>query len=192
MNFTQQQQSLIKIFQDRLLSFNQNYNLIGQSTIDDFYNRHILDSAQIINFLAQKQQRFIDFGSGAGLPAIILAILSPDSEFHLIEKSFRKCQFLSSMVQFVPNIKIFQNKIQDLQDKKYDVITSRAFACLTKILQLSLRFLTKDGRLILHKGRKFQEEIDQARKKFQFKVEINNSISSPEGKILIIKDLCHK
>jgi 16S rRNA (guanine527-N7)-methyltransferase len=190
MNFTQQQQSLIQIFQDKLLAFNESYNLIGKSTIDDFYNRHVIDSAQIINFIDQEQRKFIDFGAGAGFPSIIMAILRPDCEFHLIEKSFRKGQFLAIMADIIPNIKIYQNKIQDLEEVKYDVVTARAFASLNKIIQLSQRFLTKNSKLILHKGKKFQEEIDEAKQKFKFEIEVKDSISSAEGKILIITDLC--
>jgi 16S rRNA (guanine527-N7)-methyltransferase len=190
MKFTQEQQDLINVFQENLLKFNKSYNLIGKSTIDDFYNRHVIDSAQIVDFVGQEQKKIIDFGSGAGLPAIILAILRPDCEFHLIEKSFRKGQFLSIMADIIPNIKIFQNKIQDLQEVKYDIITARAFASLRKVLQFSQRFLTDNSKLILHKGKKSQEEISEAKRQFRFNVEIKNSISSSEGKILIITDLC--
>jgi len=190
MKFTQEQQDLIDIFQENLLKFNKSYNLIGKSTIGDFYNRHVIDSAQIVDFIENGQKKIIDFGSGAGLPAIILAILRPDCEFHLIEKSFRKGQFLSMMAEIIPNVKIFQNKIQDLQEEKYDIITARAFASLSKVLQFSQRFLTDSSKLILHKGRKFQEEINEAKEQFRFNVEIKNSISSSEGKILIITNLC--
>jgi 16S rRNA (guanine527-N7)-methyltransferase len=190
MKFTEKQQSLIKIFKDNLLNFNEKYNLIGRSTINDFDNRHLIDSAQIVNFLDKKPMKLIDFGSGSGLPAIILAILRPDCEFHLIEKSFRKGQFLKIMADVIPNIKIFQNKIQDLEVEKYDIITARAFASLVKIFKFSNRFLDKKTILILHKGKKFQEEINEAKNQFKFNIKIKDSISSQEGKILIISNLC--
>ena len=83
-----------------LLKYNQEYNLIGKSTIDDIWHRHILDSAQLLQYIKNKDSVVGDFGSGAGFPGVVLSILGV-KEVHLIEKSFRKCEFLKLANDFI-------------------------------------------------------------------------------------------
>jgi 16S rRNA (guanine527-N7)-methyltransferase len=173
-------------FVDLLLQHNQKYNLIGGSTTDDIWNRHILDSAQLIKFIPDTEIAVGDFGSGAGLPAIILSILGI-SEIHLIEKSYRKCEFLEIAKKISNNkIIIHQKLAQDINNLKFDVITSRAFAPLPKLLEITQPFLKQTSRAILPKGKNLQNELDiiKDQKKFDFK--IYSSLTSKEGNILVI------
>ncbi|MFT6386374.1 MAG: 16S rRNA (guanine527-N7)-methyltransferase, partial [Rickettsiales bacterium] len=102
-------ESFVKI----LLEQNEQYNLIGKSTIPDLWERHILDSVQLLKYIPDGVI-VGDFGSGAGLPAIILSILGV-GEIHLIEKSFRKCEFLALAAQISKNkIIIHQQKAEEI------------------------------------------------------------------------------
>ena len=182
----------IAIYKQELLKFNQNYNLIGASTITDFDNRHIIDCAQLFNFFENKDAKIADLGSGAGLPGIILAILGVKN-ITLFEKSYRKSQFLTQICQKLQlnNVSLQQN-INDYQGQKFDLITSRAFANLNKILNLTGNLLTKNGQLLLLKGQKLPDEIKQAQQNWQFSHKISSSLTSEFGQIILIKNIEYK
>lgn len=172
-----------------LLQQNQQYNLIGKSTIDDVWERHILDSAQLLKFIDNKNVKFADFGSGAGLPGIILSILGV-KEINLIEKSFRKSQFLQQ-AKFTSRNKIFihQAKLEELSNIKFDCITSRALASLDKLLTYSHNFLAKDGYCLFLKGKNLQAEIEVAKKYFQFNYTLHISLTSVDSNIIKINNI---
>ena len=177
-----------------LLEYNNKINLIGKSTIEDIWNRHIIDSLQLINIIKNKDIRVADLGSGAGLPGIPLSIVGI-KEIHLFEKSIRKCEFLEKAKNFSKNkIKNFsKNKIivrnenlYNVKDKTFDIIVSRALANINLLLEFSQNLSNKNTKLIFLKGKKIYEEIDEAKKYWKFNYELIDSITSSEGKIIII------
>jgi 16S rRNA (guanine527-N7)-methyltransferase len=171
-------------FVDLLLIHNLKYNLIGKSTIEDIWSRHILDSAQLIKFIPNKSLKIGDFGSGAGLPAIILSILGV-KEIHLIEKSFRKCEFLEIARKVSNNrIVIHQEMVQNIKPIKFDLITSRAFAPLQKLLEITKPFVSANTIAIFPKGKNITNELNLVKTKLDYK--ILPSLTSSEGNILII------
>ena len=170
-------------FVDLLILQNQKYNLIGKSTIDDIWNRHILDSIQLIKYIPNRDTKIGDFGSGAGLPAIILSIIGI-KEIHLIEKSFRKCEFLQIAKEISENrIVIHQKMAQNVEPIKFDIITSRAFAPLNKLLEITQPFAKKDTIGIFPKGKNILNELDLIKEKLDY--ELHQSLTSVEGNILI-------
>tara|TARA_A100001015_G_scaffold244573_1_gene280126 strand:- start:12 stop:563 length:552 start_codon:yes stop_codon:yes gene_type:complete len=141
-----------------LLQENNKFNLIGKSTIADIWNRHILDSAQILRFIDDYDKKIADFGSGAGLPGIVISILGA-KEVHLIEKSVRKCEFLNkAKIISKNNIFVHQAKLEEVGNIKFDIITSRALASLKDLLMYSDKFLSKDGYCLFLKGKKLPDE----------------------------------
>ena len=181
----EQLESFVKV----LLEYNQQYNLVGKSTIDDIWHRHILDSAQMIKYIENKNLVVGDFGSGAGFPAIILSILGV-KEVHLIEKSFRKCQFLELVAKISSNkIIIHQKKVEEINNLTFNILTSRALASLTKLLTVTKPFLNLQSQCIFLKGKNYTNEILLAKKSSKFNYTTYPSITSPEGKILIINNI---
>lgn len=175
-------------FVDAVIKYNQNYNLIGKSTIADIWNRHILDSAQLIKFIDNKNIKLGDFGSGAGFPALVLSILGI-KEIHLIEKSFRKCQFLSEVKNISDNkIIIHQKLASDVEPIKFDLATSRALAPLDKLLKITQPFLGKDSKAIFPKGKNLLNELNLIKDKNNFDYKIYPSLTSDEGNILVINN----
>lgn len=172
-----------------LLKENNNFNLIGKSTISEIWHRHILDSAQILRYVDNKNVKFADFGSGAGLPGIIISILGI-KEMHLVEKSFRKCEFLNK-AKITSNNHIFvhQAKLEEVEKIKFDVITSRALASLKNLLQYCNKFLNKDGYALFLKGKKLPEELLEAQKFYSFDYETFDSLTSNESKIIKIRNI---
>ena len=97
LKFSSDDISKLSTFHDELLKFNKKYNLISKSTENDIWNRHILDSAQLVNYIGFEDGKSLaDMGSGAGFPGIVLAIFNNNPKFHvkLYEKSNIKCDFL--------------------------------------------------------------------------------------------------
>lgn len=172
-----------------LLQENQNFNFIGNSTIEDIWNRHILDCAQLLRFIENKNAKFADLGSGAGFPGIILSILGI-REIHLIEKAFRKCEFLRRAKLFSQKrIFIHQTKLEELAAIEFDCITSRALAPLDQLLTYSKKFLKKDGYCLFLKGKNLEKEIELAKKTFQFEYQLHSSLTSSESNIIKISKI---
>lgn len=185
--FLELTQSQIKSLEDfvlLLLSENDNFNFIGKSTIENLWQRHVLDSAQLLRFIPNKNIKFADFGTGAGFPGVILSILGV-REIHLIEKSFRKSEFLRRAKLFSKNrIFIHQSKLEDLTKLEFDCVVSRALAPLDQLLNYTQNFLKKDGYCLFLKGKNLPAEIDLAKKSFQFEYELHASLTSDESNII--------
>ena len=183
---TQEQIKNLNEYVKFLLYYNNKINLIGKSTIDDIWNRHILDSLQIIKIINDKNVRLADLGSGAGLPGIPLSIIGI-KEVHLYEKSPRKCEFLDLAKKFSNNKIIIHNEnINEVKDGTYDIITSRALGSLNLLLSFSKKFKTNHTELIFLKGKKIFEEIEEAKKYWMFDYQLIDSVTSTEGKIIKI------
>jgi len=186
---TLDQEKNLEEFVKILLNRNQNFNFIGKSTIDDVWLRHILDCAQLMKYIPNVNLKFGDFGSGAGLPGIILSILGL-KEIHLIEKSFRKSEFLRE-AKSLSNQRIFvQNtKLEEIANLQFDCIVSRALAPLPKLLEYSHKFLKNEGFCLFLKGKNLQSEISDSKKQFVFEYELFPSITSKESNIIHLKKI---
>lgn len=172
-----------------LLQENQQFNFIGKSTIETVWDRHILDSAQLLRLIVDKNVKFADFGSGAGLPGIILSILGL-KEVHLIEKSFRKCEFLRQAKLLSSNrIFIHQSDLEKMTRVEFDCIVSRALAPLEKLLAYCKNFLKEGGYCLFLKGKNLSNEIATAKEKFKFEYELQPSLTSEESSIIKISNI---
>ena len=184
-----EQKKALEDYVSMLLSENGKYNFIGKSTIDQVWNRHILDCAQLIQFIKNPQKKFADLGSGAGLPGVVLSLLGL-KEIHLIEKSFRKADFLRKIKNISPNrIFVHQAKLEELENINFDCITSRALAPLDKLLKYCQKFLKDDGYCLFLKGKNLPLEISQAKQKFSFEFELFPSLTSKESNIIRINKI---
>ncbi len=173
----------------KLLDENGKYNFIGKSTIDQMWSRHILDCAQLMQFIKNPQKKFADLGSGAGLPGVVLSLLGL-KEIHLIEKSFRKADFLRKIKNISPNrIFVQQAKLEELENINFDCIMSRALAPLDKLLEYCQKFLKDDGYCLFLKGKNLPLEISQAKQKFSFEFELFPSLTSRESNIIRINKI---
>ncbi|MDR2526956.1 MAG: 16S rRNA (guanine(527)-N(7))-methyltransferase RsmG [Rickettsiales bacterium] len=172
-----------------LLKENEKMNLIGKSTVDSVWDRHIKDCLQIMKFIKNKDVKVADLGSGAGLPGILLSICGV-KEVHLFEKSPKKCNFLEKCKRFSTNKIIIRNvNLNDYSDNSFNIITSRALGSLNMLLDISKKLKKDDGALIFLKGKKVYDEITEAKKKHKFEYVLHNSETSDEGKIVVIARL---
>ena len=181
-------------FRSLLIKKNDEINLIGANTINNLRERHIIDSAQIIDFIEINEISCTDIGSGSGLPGIILAIIAKHKNlpmnFDLYEKSFRKAEFLNDVIQKLDlNAKVFQKDIFQENNLSTDLIVARAFKPLPIILELANSKFKKFKSIILYIGRKNKNLIKESFDKWNFEYKEKNSITSEESLIIKIWNL---
>ena len=177
-------------YQDFLLSSNKSLNLIGKNTENHLFSRHFIDSAQIYDLIEDKSE-IIDLGSGAGFPGVILKILMDNNKIAgnitLIDKSPKKCKFLQDLSDKLGlTLKIVNLKVENFKFNKISTLVSRAFKKTVDTLDILSKNNEKIRHIILIKGKTYQQEIEEAKKKYTFDVEKFRSITSDESYILKI------
>ncbi len=176
-------------FVDKLLIYNKKHNLISKNTEKQVWDRHILDSAQLIKFIDVKSCSGIaDLGTGGGFPGIILAIYFQNFNFHvkLYEKSPIKSVFLSNISNLLGlNCTIICNDINSVKIDSNHVVC-RAFRKLNYILNISRENCIKKHKMIIMKGRNAQQEINKTSKMINYKYRLENSITDKDSKIIIL------
>jgi 16S rRNA (guanine527-N7)-methyltransferase len=187
-NFSKEDIKKLSIFHDELLHFNQKYNLISRSTESDIWNRHILDSAQLVDLVKfDDGQSLADMGSGAGFPGIVLAIYNKNKRFHvkLYEKSTVKCDFLENVKNKLKlNCDILGRYQDDEINSEY--VVSRAFKKLDEVLRISREMIRVNHTLIILKGKNAEDEINKLQKPIEFMYKLEQSITDNKSKILVV------
>ena len=180
--------SSLDIYIELIKKWQKNINLVSKNSIDDLWNRHVLDSAQLYSLLpAPKKGLYIyDLGSGAGFPGMVLAIMGR-KDIILCESNKRKCEFLKEVSRITnTNISIVNIRAQKLDGRSALAITSRALASLDTLLEISMPILREKGVCVFPKGRTWKEELMVAEKKFIINYNTVQCITSSDSKIIII------
>ena len=180
-------------YKDFLIISNKLLNLIGKTTENHMFSRHFTDSAQIYDLIEDKSE-IVDLGSGAGFPGVILKILmdcdKSDGNITLIEKSPKKCKFLKDLTDKLDlKIKIVNLKIENFKLNKISTIVSRAFKNTVETIDVLFKNNDKIESVILIKGKTYQQELEDAKKKYTFDIEKFRSITSDESFILKITNI---
>ena len=186
---SKKQENLLDQYIIFLLEYNSHTNLVGKSTMANPWNNHILDSLQILPFIDNKHLSILDMGTGAGFPGNILSIIGC-KDVTLIDSNGKKINFLRHVKDKINlNTNLVLGRIENLNNRKFDIITSRALAKLTKLFSYSQKFIKKNTLLIFLKGKTVNEELEDAKKKWKFDFVEHQSVSDPRGKLLLIKNL---
>ncbi len=181
-----------------ILKKNKDINLISSSTEKSIKTRHILDSAQTIDFINKNDiKTCTDLGSGAGLPGIVLAILmkpkKPEFKVTFYEKSYHKSNFLKEISKkFELNTEINQKNIFEQKNLQTDIIISRAFKPLPVIFEIASKNFKKFKYIILFLGKSGKEILMEASKKWEFDYEEKKSLTSDESLVVKISNLQKK
>tara|TARA_B100001741_G_scaffold245829_1_gene207139 strand:+ start:241 stop:882 length:642 start_codon:yes stop_codon:yes gene_type:complete len=184
-------------FRTLILEKNKDINLISSKSEEISRERHIIDSAQIIDLIDKNDNICTDIGSGSGLPGIVLAIImkhkKSNMEFHLYEKSHHKSNFLKEVSKkFGLNTKIFQKNIFDEKNLETDVIVARAFKPLPIILELADKNFKKFKNIILHLGKNGKEILKESIMKWEFEYKEKKSLTSEDSILIKISNLKKK
>lgn len=173
----------IETYAAMLVEANEQQNLIASSTVDQLWERHLLDSAQLLPFLSVGST--VDIGSGAGLPGIVLAILSPEP-ITLVEPRRLRTDFLDRVVAALglAHVTVARSKAAALSGI-FSNITARAVAPATELFATALHLSQPDTRWILPKGRSAQKELDEARRSWQGNFRLEPSRTDASASILV-------
>lgn len=168
------------------------HNLIGPDERDHLIRRHILDSLQVWPLRTSEAGHWIDFGSGAGFPALILACAGAEvgARFTLVESNGKKAAFLryAARVADLP-VTVLNDRIENVSRETYEHVTARALAPLSRLLDHAKDFLGKDANCIFLKGKDVNKEIESAQNAWRFEYDLRPSLSHPDGRILIVREL---
>ena len=173
-----------------LLKWNRKINLVAKSSVEGIWGRHIADSLQVLKYCPADSTRWIDLGSGAGLPGLIVAIARKGHpEFHvtMIESDERKSVFISSVIADLSlNADVIVERIEDVPPLVADVVSARALASVSGLLTFAERHLSPTGICLFLKGRTADNELTDARLHWHMDVEKMQSQTDPDGCILRI------
>ena len=179
----------IEHFIKSIIDFNKHTNIIGKSTIENFWDRHILDCLQLICFMKNKNSKIVDFGTGAGLPGVLFSIAGYQNVL-MIESIKKKCDFVRKIIKELSLPAKIQNKrIETTKTLNKDIIVSRALAPLSKLLTYALMHSHNNSTLLFLKGRNVNKEIENAMKFFLFDIIKIKSLSVGDGCVIKIKNL---
>ena len=184
-------------FREIIIEKNKDINLISKQTEKVSKERHIIDSAQIIDIIDLNRSICTDIGSGSGLPGIVLAIImkykKSNMKFKLYEKSFHKSNFLKEVSsKFDLNVEVLQKDIFDEKNLETDIIVTRAFKPMPVIMNLIHNNFKYFSEVILFLGKNGKEILQNVLMKWEFEYEEKKSITSKDSTIIKIKNLKKK
>jgi 16S rRNA (guanine527-N7)-methyltransferase len=169
--------------------WNARMNLVGAASLEDYWSRHVFDSAQLLS-LAPKARVWVDIGAGAGFPGLVLAILmkaAPGAKVHLVESQAKRCRFLEAAAEALSlPAQVHNARAEDLS-LKADVVTARAVAPLVKLLGFARPYLAKGAIGLFLKSEGVEAEIAEARKAWRFTYDVSPSASDSRGRIVKVE-----
>ena len=181
----------LRIHRDLLLEWQASLGLVGRSTLADIWRRHFLDSAQLMRHAPPLSRVWLDAGSGAGFPGMVLAILGA-GEVHLVESSHRRCVFLREVARRTGTaVAIHRARVEALAPWSVDVVTARALAPLAGLLDLCRGFIGPRTTCLLPKGQHVDRELTEAAEYWRMTVARLPSLSDSRGTILRLTELSH-
>jgi 16S rRNA (guanine527-N7)-methyltransferase len=189
----------LEAFRVRLAAANEVMNLVGPSTLKDFWRRHVLDSAQLLKLAPNAESgaqtgaaTWADLGAGAGFPGVVLAILlkrTPGANILLVDSLAKRCRFLSEVVQALElPAEVICARAEDIE-RKVEVVTARACAPMPRLLGYARPWLARGAVGLFLKGENVESELQEARKSWTFTAELLPSISDPKGRIVRLRRL---
>ena len=190
-NATPAQMGDLERFITRLTEANAVMNLIGPDTLPDVWNRHIWDSAQLLEH-APGAQSWADLGAGAGFPGIVLTIMlktQPKSHVWLIDSLGKRCRFLQEVVDGLSLRATVLNGRAEDNAVTVEVVTARAVAPMEKLLGYAQPYLQRGATGLFLKGEKAEGEVAEARKVWQFRSNLSISRSDPRGRIVSVRGI---
>ena len=166
-------------------------NLISKASADGLWSRHIVDSAQLLLHAPAPEagKKWLDLGTGAGFPGIVIAILSP-YQVHMVESRKRRAEFLNQVIEqtgIADHAIVIADRLENMESVPVDVISARAFAPLDRLIALSHRFSTENTVWLLPKGKNAVRELKGLSPKRQKMFHVEHSLTDPDAGILVGK-----
>lgn len=190
-------------YQALLGKWQKSVNLVGPSTLAQYWHRHVADCAQILDLAPKTARIWLDIGSGAGFPGVVLAILladrpegAPQAQVHLVESDRKKVSFLRAVLRDTgAPATVHHMRIEALSEAlpealaEVDVITARALASMQGLAGLMAPFFNPSTIALLHKGRDWQEELTQAQQYWKLETIAHESRTDADARLIEVKAL---
>ena len=190
LNVSRETLARLEKYAELLQKWQAKINLVSTRSLKDLWRRHFLDSAQlapVIQKVGGASPQCLDFGAGAGFPGMVLAIQGV-GEWTLVESDQRKAAFLAELSRSAEvSVTLRRERIETMEAFAVDVITARAVAPLERLLTYAKPFVAEQTICLFPKGRRYAEEIDEARDRWDVEVEALPSRSDADGRILLIR-----
>ncbi|MEL6567059.1 MAG: 16S rRNA (guanine(527)-N(7))-methyltransferase RsmG [Pseudomonadota bacterium] len=168
----------------------QRVNLIGPREWPVIWSRHVADSLQL-QALVGTPNSIVDLGSGAGFPGLVLScVLGPSTKVTLVESVGKKCAFLRAAAESaVLNVSVLQTRIEAAPPFDADIVTARALSALPKLLEYAAPWTENGAICVFPKGESVDDELTEARRTWNFTIEVTPSRTSPSGRILKLSEV---
>jgi 16S rRNA (guanine527-N7)-methyltransferase len=166
---------------------NSRQNLVSQSSLSLIWQRHIADSAQLLAHVPRETSgRWLDLGTGAGFPGLVIAALDPQREVQMVESRARRIDWLerARVALDLSNAKVLGQRLELIEAQPANVISARAFAQLDRLLELAERFSTKDTIWLLPKGQSAKQELEDLYG-WQHTFHVEQSVTDPQAGIVV-------
>ena len=190
-NASAEQIADLEAFRLRLVEANAVMNLVGPDSLPDFWNRHVWDSAQLLD-LAPEANTWADLGAGAGFPGLVLSIMLKGQDgvhVWLIDSLVKRCRFLQEVVDALSLPATVIVGRAEAQSVTCDIVTARAVAPLDKLLGYAQPYFQRGAQGLFLKGERAESELIEARKSWHFEAELAPSQSDVRGRIVTIRSL---
>ena len=170
-----------------LIEESERQNLVSAASLGSVWQRHIADSAQLLTHVPRETSSpWLDLGTGAGFPGLVIAALRPDCEVLMVESRGRRAEWLETarIALGLEQAKIVSARLELVPTQKVRVISARAFAPLPRLLELSARFSTADTLWLLPKGRSAPQELQELTG-WNHMFHVEHSLTDPEAGIIV-------
>lgn len=184
----------ISAFEALLRAENERQNLVSRATMDNIRVRHTLDSVQLIRHAPREADTWLDLGSGAGFPGLIIASVYK-AAVTMVESRRLRVDFLhraADVLQLPTSTRIVHSRVESLESDTYDVISARAFAPLGRLFDIAHRFAAPQTRWVLPKGRSAQSELDAVGDTWQGMFHVEPSLTDPEAGIIVAEQVMRR
>ncbi|WP_082703584.1 16S rRNA (guanine(527)-N(7))-methyltransferase RsmG [Novosphingobium sp. Fuku2-ISO-50] len=169
---------------------NQRQNLVARASLDHVWQRHIVDSAQLLSVsrgTAVGEGAWLDLGTGAGFPGLVIAAMQPTREVVVVDSRRLRTEWLARAADALglDRVRVVLSKVEDLPTRAHAVISARAFAPLERLLSLSARFSTPQTLWLLPKGAKARHELQELGKGWRHTFHVEQSLTDAAAGVLV-------
>lgn len=172
-----------------LIAENERQNLVARGTLPHVWQRHIVDSAQLLHVPrgTLPDGDWLDLGTGAGFPGLVAAVLQRERKVTLVDSRRLRTEWLNRAAAELEldNVDVVLSRVEDLPDRTYAVLSARAFAPLDKLVTISARFSTPDTLWLLPKGAKAQHELENLPSNWRHMFHVEQSLTDPSAGVIV-------
>jgi 16S rRNA (guanine527-N7)-methyltransferase len=178
----------LAVLVDALVEENARQNLVARASLEAVWQRHVLDSAQLLHVSRETVPvgAWLDLGSGAGFPGLVIAALEPERPVTLVDSRRLRTEWLvrAAALMGLGNVEVVLSRVEDLPARQWQVISARAFAPLDRLLAIAARFSTPETLWLLPKGAKAQHELETLSAEWNHLFHVEQSLTDPAAGII--------